>query len=166
MDVRSRAALRIALFLTMGLLAVFAGCGSDGDDAGQDESQVVQTTPSDAAPSDAAASGEQQQIRALFAQMSKAIAARDAVVACPLMAKSAQRTFVMLAGKGPKTCEHGFEVAFKDGTDEARAPKLVKVEVQGPRAVVYARTKTSKQLEQAPFVKEGDTWKVESWLTD
>lgn len=160
----------VLLAIAVAFAALGAGCGSDdgGGGGGDDAAPAAQTpgTATDAGASSSSGGAEEQEIRALFANMRQAIAATDGARACALMARLSQQTFVRIAQNGQKTCAQGFEEAFADGTAEDLDPKLVRVEIQGPRATVYARAKTSKQLQQAPFVKEGGSWKVESWLTD
>ncbi|HEY0714328.1 MAG TPA: hypothetical protein VGF45_16720, partial [Polyangia bacterium] len=168
------AARAMALALTV---SVAAGCGSDDHDPGGIDADAAGTSAvqTDTDGSDtgrktsedgSTAGGDEREIQVLFAKMRDAIATTDGKTACGLMARSSRRTFMALAGPGPKTCERGFVEAFSSGTDEDLDPEFVKVEIQGPRATVYGRATTSKGLQQAPFVKEGDDWKVESWLTD
>ena len=160
-------ALAVALVLACGV----AACGSDddGDDASAkngDAAATQETTPS-------GGSADEQQVRAIFDDMKDAFAKSNAEDICALMAKSAKRQVVLSTSEGG-SCETIFAKLFDSGdVTEDLEPKLTKVEVDGDKATVTAKSadkalggSDSKKPATASFVKEDGQWKVKLWLTN
>lgn len=139
-----------------------AGCGGDEDAADTGRGAGA---GSGSAVADAAVGDDRQQIRRAFEQLRQAVLIDpDPRQACSLMSKAAKREFAQNGGAG---CEAGLAAYLDTGeTAEDPNPRLMRIEVDGERATVIARAKTSKGPQRAALVKEGDKWKFEHWLTD
>lgn len=152
----TRLAARRGTLLSLALVVaalVVVGCGA-GDGGG-----------TAATPATGGADAAREAIRARFDEMLAALQKVDGKAACPLMSGRAQQTFGAMAGDSG-SCAKGFAKAFATGIDEASDPRVVRIDVAGDRAAVFARVPGSDVLQRAPFVKEAGEWKVHGWLTD
>lgn len=140
-----RGALAIALVAAC-IAAV--GCGSD-DSSAQDE-----------------LSADRAAVRAVYDKMRTALREGDATTACSLMVARTQQEFAKLGEAAGGTCEAGFTALLERADERPPTPELVAIEVDGDKAVVTARTRTSDRLQRAPLVRERDRWVVSNWFRD
>jgi ketosteroid isomerase-like protein len=166
-----RVPTRLLTLITVLVLAVgAAACGSDDD--GNGGSAAADSATTDAGSNSgnggqATGGSDEQQVEALFADMKKAIANGDADEVCGLMGEQAQAQVASTDPQGGD-CKKVFTRLFKSNTvAEDLNPAFKSVQVSGDRAIVKATpSKGDKTPQEASFVKEGDEWKVNLWLTD
>lgn len=154
---RYRAAALAAL-LVLGLGA--ASCGDDDDDGGDGgngraAAQTQSQGDVDPASFDNTPEG---QIRALHARAVNAIYSKDPERICQLSSDSAQRKW---RGKND-SCEEGVKAYYKSIQSLSKdRPRIVKVRIQGSRALAQTRVKGSN-IYASPFVKEDGEWKLDA----
>lgn len=125
--------------MTLGL----AACGgSDGD--------------SDASADSHAA--DERVIREVYGQLVEAFYEPDPALGCSVMTESAQKRF---AAREPaeRTCVKRFATTANPKLLSKNKPRVLKVEINGSRAVATVKTKNSNRY-PVPFVKQNDGWKI------
>jgi len=137
----------VTLLAAIVACAAVSGCGSD-----------------DGSDKDAAA--DRAAVRSVYGKMRTALQKGDGTTACSLMVVRTQREFAKLGEAVGGTCEAGFATLLERVDERPPTPTLVAIEVDGDKAVVTARTPTSKRPQRAPFIRERGTWRVSNWFRD
>lgn len=147
----ARRAARLAPLAAALAIAVVgvAACGSD-DGADGSNGQT--------------ASGDEQEIKAVYAKMTDSVYAGKSKVACTTMSRSAARefgaSFTNSTGGGDVAngCEAAMDYVHETIRNNNR-PRIVRLKIDGDRATAYAKTKNSDAY-PIPFVKEDGEWRI------
>lgn len=143
------ARLRALTLLAVMVLALgVAACGDDDDGNTSNAAQKSESTTVDNSP--------EGQIRSTYAGFIETFYGKDAKDVCERLTASARKR----VGRGYKGCEQRFETFFKTANFGKNKPYVVKLRLDGPRALAFVKTKTSKQY-PVPFQKENGEWKLD-----
>jgi hypothetical protein len=155
---RNRAGALSAVVVALVLALTAAACGSDDDDNGGGGSGDGGNAAASQGGSDGSsspASGDEAEIRAVYAKFTDSVFEQNARAACATMTPTAQKRF---AGEG--TCAEGLANLFGERRPGAAKPKIRALKVDGDRAIANARSEDAKQTSVIQFVKRGNEWLI------
>lgn len=140
-------ALALLAALTMALGA--AACGDD-DDGGGDSSNVAQEaeTTFDNSP--------EGQIKQAYSDFVDLFYSKRPAEVCGQLTQSAAKRM----GKGFGGCEKRLAIYFKESNLSQDKPYVVKLRIDGPRAIAMVKTKKSNRY-PVPFRRQNGEWKVD-----